>query len=148
MPQGLTEFLLGEGPAMWHEFALGLDFEDPRGTIDLLLAADAIIGRPHCDRATAELILAKAMAAGFHQGRCPVGFVEGAALAFATRLAGLLATDVYQTSRYALPARARQLVARQLGALGLPAPRAGRVAHRARLAFAGWRPVSRKAQLA
>ena len=74
MLQGLTAFLLPEGPDMWHEFALGLDFADPRATIDLLIAANAITLRPDCDRATAALILAKAAAAGFHRGEAPKGF--------------------------------------------------------------------------
>ena len=141
MPLGLTELLLAEGPQMWHEFALGLDFADPKGTIDLLLAADAVTSRADCDRATAALILAKAMAAGFHLGQCPKGFVEEAALAFATRLAGMLASESYTTSRFALPAPQRKLVAARLGALGLPPLRHGRVTHRPRLGFAGWRPV-------
>ncbi len=147
MPLGLTEFLLGEGPAMWHEFALGLDFADPRGTIDLLLAADAITSRAECDRATAALILAKAVACGFHRGECPRGFVEGAALAFATRLAGKMSAEAFPISCFALPLQEKQFVAGQLGPLGLPPLRAGRVAHRPRLAFVGWRPVAREADV-
>ncbi len=71
MPLGLAAFLDMEGPDMWHAFALGVDFQDPRASIDLLLAADRITRSPACDRATAALLLAKAAVAGFHRGECP-----------------------------------------------------------------------------
>ncbi|NGM44217.1 DUF4274 domain-containing protein [Rhodobacter sp. SGA-6-6] len=139
LPQGLTAFLLPEGPDMWHEFALGLDFTDPRASIDLLLAADAITSREDCDRATALLILAKARAAGFHCGECPPGFDEDAARAFADRLSAALAAGAFPTARFALPPQAQRLVA---GMAGLPRLRLGWVAHRPHHGFAGWRPVT------
>jgi hypothetical protein len=144
MPDGLTAFLLPEGPAMWHEFALGLDFTDPAATIDLLLASDAITSDPDCDRATAALILAKCAAAGFHRSTCPPGFDEQAARAFANRLSDALVTGAYSQARYALPPTALRLIAAQLGPNGplpLPPLRLGRAVHRPRVAFAGWHPV-------
>lgn len=140
LPRGLTAFLLPEGPDMWHEFALGLDFSDPRASIDLLLAADAITSRAECDRATALLILAKARAAGFHRGECPPGFDGDAARAFAGRLSAALAAGAFPTARFALPPQAQRLVAELAG---LPRQRLGWVAHRPHHGFAGWRPVTR-----
>lgn len=145
MPEGLTAFLLPEGPAMWHEFALGLDFADPHATIDLLLAADAITARPDCDRATAALILARAVAAGFHRGEVPLGFVPGAAQAFAARLAADLRAGRFAQGRLALPPEALRLVIRMLGPRGpvpLPPLALGSLPHRPRFGFAGWHPVA------
>lgn len=143
MPDGLTAFLLPEGPQMWHEFALGLDFTDPLATIDLLLAAETITLRDDCDGATAALILAKALQAGFHRGACPAGFVEGATRAFAARLTGALSAGRTQPARLALPPQARALVLAQFAALGLPVPQPGRRRHHPRHGFAGWHPVAR-----
>ncbi len=149
LPQGLTAFLLPEGPAMWHEFALGLDFADPHATIDLLIAADAITRRPDCDRATAALILAKAAAAGFHRGEAPIGFDEGAARAFAVRLTDAMVTGAFATARFGLPPEVLRLVIHQLGPRGplpLPPLSLGHAPHRPRFGFAGWHPVRRTAQ--
>ena len=144
MPDGLTAFLLPQGAAMWHEFALGLDFNDPAATIDLLLACDAVTAQPDCDRATAALILAKAAAAGFHRSACPPGFDEGAARAFANRLSDGLVTGAFAQARFGLPPAALRLISAQLGPLGplpLPPLRLGRAAHHPRFGFDGWRPV-------
>lgn len=144
-PQGLTAFLLTEGPDMWHEFALGLDFAEAHATIDLLLAADAVTSRPDCDRATAALILAKAAQAGFHRGQCPAGFDARAARAFAVRLTDALVTGAFPQARFALPPAALRQVQQQLGPRGpLPMPpfAFGNRAHKPRYEFAGWRPVS------
>ncbi|MEZ5798914.1 MAG: hypothetical protein R3D63_16445 [Paracoccaceae bacterium] len=149
LPQGLAAFLLSETPAMWHEFALGLDFADPHATIDLLLAAHAITRSADCDRATAALILAKATAAGFHRAEAPAAFDAGAARAFALGLAGDIAAGRFARARFALPPEALRLIIRQLGprgALRLPPLSLGHVPHRARFAFAGWHPVRRPAQ--
>ena len=144
MPLGLTAFLLPEGPDMWHEFALGLEFADPCATIDLLIAADAITAKPECDRATAALILAKAAAAGFHRGEVPKGFDADAARAFAVRLTDALVTGRYTAARFGLPPEALRLVIRQLGPHGpltLPPLSLGKGAARARYGFAGWHAV-------
>lgn len=149
MPQGLTDFLMPLGAAMWHEFALGLDFSDPHATIDLLLAANAITSHPDCDRATAALILAKAAAAGFHRGEAPAGFDGQAARAFAANLADRMVTGAFATARLALSPEALRTVIRQLGPRGplpLPPLSLGRSAHRARYGFAGWHPVRHAAQ--
>jgi hypothetical protein len=144
LPEGLHGFLAAQSPDMWHEFALGLDFADPKATIDLLLAAATITTSPACDRATAAVILAKAAAAGFHRGECPPGFDEEAARAFAVRLSDALANGAYQSARFALPPEALRLVTKQLGPRGplpLPALALGHTPHRPRFAFAGWHPV-------
>lgn len=148
MPGGLTAFLLPEGPEMWHEFALGVDFADPKATIDLLIAADRITARDECDRATAVLLLARMAAAGFLCGKVPAGFDAGAARALVRRLSDDLAGGRFTAARFALPPRALRLVRRQLGSAGplaLPALvlAPGRGAHRPRFGFAGWRPVAR-----
>ena len=143
LPEGLTAFLLPEGPAMWHEFALGLDFADPLATIDLLLAADAITSRADCDRATAALILAKAMEAGFHRGGCPPGYVEEAVQAFAIRLSADLAAGRFPVARFALPVGAARLVDAQLSPFGLMPPTPGGAVHLPRYLFSGWQPFAR-----
>jgi hypothetical protein len=145
MPTGLAAFLRMEGPDMWHEFAIGVDFTDPRATIDLLIAADQITRHRDCDRATAALLLAKAAVAGFHRGDCPPGFDETAARAFAVRLTDALVTGAYQTARLALPPQALRMVRAELGPRGplpLPPLAFGSRPHQARYEFAGWRPVS------
>ncbi len=145
MPHGLHNFLAAETPDMWHEFALGLDFADPKATIDLLIAAAAITADPACDRATAALILAKAAAAGFHRGQCPPGFDPSAARAFANRLSDAMVTGAYPNARFALPPEALRLVIRQLGPRGplpLPPLSLGQTPHRPRCAFVGWHPVA------
>ncbi len=109
---------------MWHEFAIGVDFADPRATIDLLIAADQITRSPDCDRATAALLLAKAAVAGFHRGDCPAGFDETAARAFAVRLTDALVTGVYETARLALPPLALRMVRAELGPARAAAPAA------------------------
>jgi hypothetical protein len=145
MPTGLAAFLQMEGPDMWHEFALGLDFADPKGTIDLLIAADRITRHPDCDRATAALLLAKAAIAGFHRGDCPPGFDAGAARAFAVRLTDALVTGAFAKAQLALPPEALRMVRAELGPRGplpLPPLAFGTRPHQARYDFAGWRPVS------
>ncbi len=134
---------------MWHEFALGLDFADPRATIDLLIAANAITLRPDCDRATAALILAKAAAAGFHRGEAPKGFDDTTARAFAVRLTDAMVTGQFTAARFALPPEALRLVIRQFGPRGplpLPPLSLGHAPHRPRFAFAGWHPVRQPAR--
>ena len=151
MPQGLAAFLLPLGPAMWHEFALGLDFADPRATIDLLIAADAVTARPDCDRATAALILAKAVTTGFHRGQCPPAFDGRAARAFANRLSDAMVTGAYPTARFALDPQSLRLVIRALGTRGplrLPPLSLGVQPHHPPCAFAGWRPVGFSTPLA
>jgi hypothetical protein len=145
LPLGLAAFLMPEGPGMWHEFALGLDFAHPCATIDLLIAADAVTRRPDCDRATAALVLAKASLAGFHRGQCPPGFDETAVRAFAVRLTDALLTGAFARADLALPPTALRLVQAQLGPRGpLPMPpfAFGSRAAGARYGFAGWRPVA------
>lgn len=149
MLNGLTAFLMPEGPQMWHEFALGLDFADPHATIDLLLAADAITSHPDCDRGTAALILAKSAAAGFHRGECPVAFDERAARAFVIRLSDAMVTKAFATARLGLPPQALRLVAQQLGPRGplpLPPLSLGHMPHQPPFTFAGWHPVPLPAQ--
>jgi hypothetical protein len=144
LPLGLAAFLMPEGPGMWHEFALGLDFAHPRATIDLLIAADAVTRRPDCDRATAALILAKASLAGFHRGQCPPGYDETAARAFVVRLTDALLTGAFARADLALPPSALRLVQAQLGPRGpLPMPPFAFGSHvaGARYGFAGWHPV-------
>lgn len=144
MPDGLAAFLLGEGPDMWHEFALGLDFSCPRATIDLMIAADRIAARPGCDRATAALILAKAAAAGFHRGDCPAAMDAGAGRALVVRLSDALVTGAYRQAKFALPPSALRLVRQELGPRGplaMPPLSFGHAPHAPRFAFAGWRPV-------
>jgi hypothetical protein len=143
MPHGLAAVLMPEGPDMWHEFALGLDFADPHATIDLLIAADQITAHPDCDRSTAALILAKAVEAGFDRGQTPPGYDEAAACALTLRLAETITKGGYVSCRLALPFDAVQLVTRQLGPQGvlpLPPLSFGQMPHRPRFAFAGWRP--------
>lgn len=144
MPEGPAAFLMAEGPEMWHEFAIGLDFADPHATIDLLIACDRITCHPDCDRATAALILAKCAAAGFHRGEAPAAFDTRAARAFARQLTDALISGAFAQARFALPPGALRLILLQLGPGGpLPLPRLafGRGAHHPHYAFAGWRPV-------
>lgn len=144
LPDGLTAFLLPQGPDMWHEFALGLDLADPRATIDLLIAADRITRRADCDRATAALILAKAAAAGFHRGEGPAAMDAGAGRALVVRLSDALVTGAYRQARLGLPPSALRLVRQELGPRGplaMPPLSFGHVPHAPRFAFAGWRPV-------
>lgn len=123
MDEGLTAALLRLGPAMWHDFALTLDWAAPGTTIDLLLAAEAVTRRPDCDRATAALILARALAAGFHRAEAPPGFPAEVARAFAIRLQAALAAGRFAAARYGLPPAALRLVQRELGPRGpLPMP--------------------------
>jgi hypothetical protein len=143
LPEGLAAFLLGQEPAMWHEFALGLDFRAPGGTIDLLLAADRICARPDCDRATAALILARAVQAGFHRGEVPPGFDEGAARDFTLTLAQALREGRFATARFALPPQEHRLIAGVLGLrgpIGLPPLALGHTPHQPPYGFAGLRP--------
>lgn len=142
MPEGLTACLLPLGPAMWHEFALHLDWATPGGTIDLLLAADRITRQPDCDRATAALILAKAAAAGFHRGAVPPGFEPDAARAFTRRLCDDMVTRRFATARFGLPPAALRLVHRELGPhgpLAMPPLPFGRGAHNPPHGFDGLR---------
>jgi hypothetical protein len=144
LPEGLTAWLVPEGPEMWHEFALGLDFADPRATIDLLIAADAVTRHPDCDRATAALILAKAAGAGFHLGHCPAALDGGAARALVVRLSDALVTGSFPTARRGLPPAALRLVRQMLGPRGpleMPPLSFGSGPHAPRHVFAGWRPM-------
>ena len=144
MPEGLTAWLVPQGPEMWHEFALGLDFADPCATIDLLIAADAVTRRPDCDRATAALILARAAGAGFHRGLCPPGFDGGAARAFVVRLSDAMVTGAFAEARLGLPPSALRLVRHMLGPRGpleMPPLSFGSGPHASRHVFACWRPM-------
>lgn len=145
MPDGLSAFLATEGPDMWHEFALGVEFSEPKGSIDLLIAADQVTRSPNCDRATAALLLAKAAEAGFHRGECPPGFDPMAARAFVVRLTDALLTGAFRQARFALPPTALRLVLKELGPRGplrLPPMAFGSQPHRPSHDFAGWRPVA------
>jgi hypothetical protein len=144
MPQGLTAFILPEGPDMWHEFALGVEFAAPCATIDLLMAADAVTAQPTCDHATAALILAKAAGVGFHRGDAPAAYDDQAAHAFANRLTDGMVTGRFATARFGLPPEALRLVIRQLGPhgpLALPPLSLGKGLHRPRYVFEGWHAV-------
>ncbi len=142
LPKGLTAFLLEEGPDMWHEFALGLDWGARGATIDLLLAADRICRHPDCDPATAAVLLAKALAAGFAESRVPPGYDENAAWAFTLRLGQRLTTAPMTPARFRLPPAMRVLVDIHLGpdsATPLPALPNGTRMHRPAFAFLGAR---------
>ncbi|WP_395543010.1 hypothetical protein [Neotabrizicola sp. sgz301269] len=148
LPEGLTAFLIAQGPAMWHEFALGLDFRASGVTIDLLLAADRICARPECDRATAALILARAVSAGLHRGVVPPGFDAYAARDFTFGLAKALREGRYAAARFALPPqddRRLALLAGSRGPLALPPPALGQAPHDPPYGFAGLRPHLRSA---
>lgn len=137
MEQGLTAALLPLGPAMWHDFALSLDWAAPGATVDLLLAADAVTRRPDCDRATAALILARCLGAGFHRGDVPAGFVPEAARAFTIRLQATLAAGRFAVARFGLPPAALRLVQQELGPRGpLPMPPLAFGSHEAEAPFA------------
>lgn len=144
MPQGLTAFLLPLGPEMWHEFALGPDFRDPRAPFDLLLAAHTITTQPDCDRATALLILAKAVEAGFLRAEVPAAFDGRTARAFVQHLSAALTAGRFAAADLALPAQAEQVVETALRSLetkALLSVAMGRQSHRPPFGFAGWRPV-------
>lgn len=148
LPAGLTAFLIAQGPAMWHEFALGLDFRASGVTIDLLLAADRICARRDCDRATAALILARAVTAGFHRGEVPPGFDAEVARDFTLGLARALREGRYAAARFALPPQDRRrlfLLEDARGPLALPPLALGQAAHEPPYGFAGLRPHLRSA---
>ncbi len=81
LPDGLTRWMQGHGPKVWHAFARGVEFDAPDATIDILLAAHWITRQPDMDRATGLLLLAKALKAGLHI-YAPAAMDDGAALAF------------------------------------------------------------------
>ena len=66
LPDGLTRWMQGQGPKVWHAFARGVEFDAPDATIDVLMAAHWIARQPDMDRATGLLLLAKALKAGLH----------------------------------------------------------------------------------
>lgn len=138
LSHGLTAFLLPLGPAMWHEFAMGLDWYAQGATIDLLLAASRITAQPGCDGATLALILAKARNAGFHRGEVPPGFDAGAAQAYISALIPRIEGSRLPRARFALPLEDRRLIHTQLG---LILPLSGTRIHNPPYAFFGCRVV-------
>lgn len=81
LPEGLTRWMQGQGPKVWHAFARGVQFDHPDATIDVLLAAHWIARQPEMDPATGLLLLARALAAGLHI-YAPVAMDDTAARAF------------------------------------------------------------------
>lgn len=81
LPEGLTRWMQGQGPKVWHAFARGVEFDHPEATIDVLLAAHWISRQPDMDRATGLLLLARALKAGLNI-YAPVAMDDAAARAF------------------------------------------------------------------
>lgn len=81
LPDGLTAWMLTQGPKVWHAFARAVDFAAPGASIDLLLAAHWIARQPEMDRATGLLLLARALKAGLHVA-APAAMDDAAARAF------------------------------------------------------------------
>jgi hypothetical protein len=114
MPQGLLAWARAQGPASWHDIARHVDFTDVRAGIDPLLAAYWITQQESCDRATALLFLAKAMAAGFLD-QPPAHHDLRACVAFARWLHLRLDDGAYPMADLALTASEAALVRRHLG---------------------------------
>jgi hypothetical protein len=110
LPQGLLAWMQGQGPEVWHAFARSVRFGAPHATIDLLLTADWISRQPGCDRATAVLLLARAVEAGL-ETHAPVAMDDAAAQAFCADLQRRLATGA-APARFALMQTEQRLVAR------------------------------------
>lgn len=147
----LSEGLLGWTKAqtrdMWHEIARSADFNDPRASIDLLLTLHWISLQPECDRATALLILTRAVEAGLHRKDCPVQMVPQAAKAFCKGLHFALNADCFMKETLALTETEKAEIDAQLGVEG-PFPlsedrrrTSGKDLPRPAYAFVGQRPV-------
>ena len=145
--EGLLGWSKRQGRDMWHEIARTADFTDPRATIDLLLTLNWISLQPGCDRATALLILTRALEAGLHRKDCPPQMAPQAAKAFCKGLHHALNADCFIQETLALSEADIAAIDAQLGtegpfALSLDRRRtAGQVAPRPPFAMLAQRPV-------
>lgn len=147
LSEGLLDWAKAQPRDMWHEIARKADFTDPRATIDLLLTLNWISLQPGCDRATALLILTRALAAGLHRKDCPVQMAPQAARAFCKGLHHALNADCFIQETLALSDAEMAAIDAQLGtdgpfALCLERRRtAGQIAPCPPFAMLGQRPV-------
>jgi hypothetical protein len=114
MPDGLLGWARSQGAKSWHDIAHHCDFADVRCGVDPLLAAFWITRQPGCDRATALLFLAKAIAAGFLD-QPPAHHDLKACSAFARWLHLRLDDGEYPCNGLALNMAETALVRRHLG---------------------------------
>jgi hypothetical protein len=146
MPDGLMAWTRTQGPDMWHEIACGIDFAEPRATIDLLLAVQWIVRQDRCCRSTALLFLARMVAADLHRAG-PPQLAPDAARVMARELHRRLAEGRFAEARFRLSPGQWAMVEAMLGANGpMPLPPATLVcgtnlAHAA-FVFLGWHPVA------
>lgn len=154
LDEGLLDWTRRQSPDMWHEIARRADFTAPGATIDLLLACHWIALQPFCDRATALLMLTRAVEGGLLGRACPPQFAPEAAQAFCRALHRALEAGCFLEERILLTPLDLRAIDANLGEgspLALaPALRrtAGRRPHRPPFAFAGQRPVQHARALA
>lgn len=145
LPDGLLAWTRTQGPDMWHEMACGIDFAEPRATIDLLLAVQWIVRQEKCCRSTALLFLARMVAADLHRA-APPQLAPDAARVMTRELHRRLAEGRFAEARFRLSPGQWAMVEAMLGPSGtlpLPAPAlvCGTNPAHAPYVFLGWRPV-------
>ncbi|MFM2365553.1 MAG: hypothetical protein RIR95_160 [Pseudomonadota bacterium] len=149
LEKGLMGWAMHQGPAMWHEIAKGVDFNNPRATIDLLMTAEWITHQKECDRATALLFLARAVEAGFDKGQANPAMHPEAAVAFTHSLARAISAHQFPIAQFGLTKDEQTLAQTCFGAdgplqLGTEALNTGIAAHNPPFAFYQTRPYRNK----
>ena len=122
LPDGLTRWMQGQGPKVWHAFARGVEFDAPDATIDVLMAAHWIARQPDMDRATGLLLLARALKAGLHIF-APVAMDDAAARAFCLDLHQRLSLAEAPARLPVMPDEAALIDGLSDGEAPLPLPR-------------------------
>jgi hypothetical protein len=145
--EGLLDWTRRQSRDTWHELAKVADFTAQGATIDLLLALHWVSQHPDCDRATALLILTRALQAGLHGKDCPPQMAPQAAKAFCKGLHNALKAGCFLQETLLLTDDDKAAITAQLGDDGpfaLPADlraTAGETPHRPAYGFAHQRPV-------